>query len=183
MTRQQVFNYCVDRSGFCVLFYRERMLRRLQALKAEKQRAREEQKRNEFINSDKIFYIKSIQRQINANKNALCKMLDYDKIMTTGAITLLRTLKDNIKELENIQNNLNKYANYKDPEKELEDDILKHHEKYLIAITKYNTCELDWCNVDCYQIKQGEIIAKYDWMGQGVHAGEVVKMPICLKGF
>lgn len=52
-TRKEVFNYCVDKSGFCVIFYREKLLKRLETLKAKRAKAREEQERKEWITSDK----------------------------------------------------------------------------------------------------------------------------------
>ena len=175
----------LDKSGYYLPLFRDPLKKRADQIRAEKKRAAEEQRRADFIASDKSLFLHIISDLINANKRAIIKMLDYNKIMTCGALSLLSTLKENIQKLEKIAANLDQYAKYNDPESEIESDILKIKEAYLIAITKYNNSGLDWCSVSCYQVIRGEVVARYDWIGEPntCHAGEVVRCAVNLEGF
>ena len=132
-----------------------------------------------------IKFIKDIEREQTHNKSAILKLLNYNEIMKPGAVSLLGILKDNIKDLQKIADDINNYARYNDPIKNIDDDILSIKEKYIIAITRYNETGRDWCGVGCYTVKNGEIVARYDWMGQPntCHAGEVVRCAVNLAGF
>ena len=175
----------LDKSGYYLPLIRQQLKARADQVRAEKKRAREEQSRAEFLASDKSHHIRAIDDLIKVHKGAIIKLLNYDKIMTCGALSLLSTLKENIQELEKIRGNFDKYARYNDPETEIQSDILDIHEKYIIAITKYNNSSLDWCSVGCYQVRGGEVVARYDWIGKAgtCHAGEVVRCVVNLEGF
>ena len=175
----------LDKNGYYLPLIREQLKQRADQIRADKKRAQEEQRRAEFLTSDKSHHIRAINDLVKVNKNAIIKLLSYDKIMTCGALSLLSSLKENIQELEKIGANFDKYARYDDPEAKIQDDVLNVREKYLIAITKYNNSALDWCSVGCYQVRGGEVVARYDWIGQPntCHAGEVTRCAINLKGF
>lgn len=175
----------LDKSGYYLPLFRGKLAERVAEVKRQKARAKEEQRRADFIASDKSEFIKDIEREQSHNKAAILKLLNYSEIMKPGAVSLLGRLKDNIAELQKIADNINNYARYNDPIKNITDDILSIKEKYIIAITQYNETGRDWCGVGCYSVINGEIVARYDWIGQPntCHAGEVVRCAVNLSGF
>ena len=175
----------LDKSGYYLPLFRGRLADRVAEVKRQKAAKAEEQRRAEFIASDKSDILQVIKASQTHNKIAILKLLDYEKIMTRGAVSLLKQLKNNIIDLQKIADDVNKYARYNDPQKEIENDILKIKESYLVAITQYNESGRDWCGVGCYTIKNGEVVARYNWIGQPntCHAGEVVRCAVNLSGF
>lgn len=175
----------LDKSGYYLPLFRGILADRVAEAKRQKAVKAEEQRRADFIASDKSEFIKDIEREQTHNKSAILKLLNYNEIMKPGAVSLLGILKDNIKDLQKIADDINNYARYNDPIKNIDDDILSIKEKYIIAITRYNETGRDWCGVGCYTVKNGEIVARYDWMGQPntCHAGEVVRCAVNLAGF
>lgn len=178
-TRRDIFNKLVDKSGYFVFDYQYKLQQRAEQLRIKRKKDAEEKRRADFIASDKSEFINNINRVKATNKAAIIKLLNYDFIMKDGALTLLTTLKDNIKDLEEMAADLNKYARYEDPSAKIESEILRIKELYIIALTKFNNSALDWCSADCYKIEGGEVVARYSWIGSaGCHADEVVRCPV-----
>ncbi len=188
-------NYCVnnswhrlkieelDKSGYYLPQHRADLNARLKDLKNKRENERREKSKAQFIASDKSEFFKNIDSLIAKNKNIIEKFLNYESFMKKGALYLLEELRNNIKTLEKLKNNINDYARYNDPEKELNNKILEIKENYIITLTKYNSYDLDWCNNGCYKINGEEVVARYDWIGKPgtLHAGEVVRHPITLN--
>lgn len=108
-TRKEVFNYCVDKSGFCVIFYREKLLRRLETLKAKRAKAREEQERKEWIESDKT--------ELTNKVNNILQDLTIKILGRTSMAELLNDLQfDELKKYRELYKRFEKqltFTNYK----------------------------------------------------------------------
>lgn len=92
-TRKEVFNFCVDKSGYCVIFFRYKLLKRLETLKAKRAKAKEEQERKEWNTSDKTELLKKLQYYV-----------DYISIAINKRIANLESVLD-----DNLFNELKKY--------------------------------------------------------------------------
>lgn len=174
----------IDKSGYFKPFFTKSLNERLDKLKAERENQRREKAKAQFIASDKSEHLKIIDELIKQNQNIILSALNrgYNFIMSKGAIYLLSELRDNIAKLNKIKNSINDYARWQDPTKELINDILEVKENYIITLTKFNNYDLKWCQNGCYMVKGGEVIARYNWVGQAgtIHADEVSKCSICL---
>lgn len=109
-TRQQVFNYCVDKSGFCVIFYREKMLRRLETLKATRAKAKAEQERKEWITRDKTDLLKTVAPYLDYLKEQITsRAADINKILNNKNFNELKKYRELLKDFNEITN----FSNYK----------------------------------------------------------------------
>lgn len=178
----------LDKSGYYLPYYRDTLKRRAQELHNKREEERREREKVAFCQSDKSNYIKRATELLEKNKTAMEKMMDFNAVMTRGALRLLNELKDNILELQKLKKNLAEnpetYARWHDPVGEINAKLKEIQDAYYIAITQHNDADADWCSPSCYKIENGEIIAKYDWIGSaGCHANEVTKSAIIMGDF
>lgn len=108
-TRKEVFNFCVDKSGYCVIFFRYKLLKRLETLKANKERERQQKEQAEWIESDKT--------ELTNKVNNILQDLTIKILGRTSMAELLNNLQfDELKKYRELYKRFEKqltFTNYK----------------------------------------------------------------------
>lgn len=158
------YNNTFDKSGYCFRYYQEKLKKRLNEIKQAKEKQRKEASKQAFINSDKSDIVNNINSVIEKQKATLLNFLKINVVFLPYAVKVIKQLKENINKLNDLKNNINNYASYSDPYNEIENAIITVKDNTVITLTQFNNSDLDWCNVDCYKIKDNNVVARYDWM-------------------